>query len=100
LVESVRGPGGGYRLARSPEQISIADVIRAVDESLDATQCGGQENCAADQRCMTHDLWASLNDKMYEFLASVPLADLVRKQLAAKESIVVIRPHSAISAQA
>jgi Rrf2 family iron-sulfur cluster assembly transcriptional regulator len=97
LVESIRGPGGGYRLAHASDQISIADVIRAVDESLDATQCGGRENCAADQRCMTHDLWASLNDKMYDFLASVPLAELVRKQHAVKESIVVIQPISTLS---
>src|ERR1035437_1986598 len=59
LVDSVRGPGGGYRLARSSEKISVADIILAVDESLDATQCGGRENCRDEDKCITHDLWAN-----------------------------------------
>ncbi|MFO7188225.1 MAG: Fe-S cluster assembly transcriptional regulator IscR [Pseudomonadota bacterium] len=80
LVESVRGPGGGYYLARSLDQISIADIIVAVDEPLDATQCGGKENCHEDRRCMTHELWATLNERMYEYLESVKLSDLVAKQ--------------------
>lgn len=80
LVDSVRGPGGGYVLARAESEISVADIIRAVDESLDATQCGGKEDCNADQRCMTHELWVTLNRKMYEFLEGVPLSDLVAKQ--------------------
>lgn len=81
LVESVRGPGGGYCLARPMAHISVADVVRAVDEALDATQCGGRENCKDEERCMTHDLWTTLNFKMYEYLESVTLADLVAKQL-------------------
>ena len=81
LVDSVRGPGGGYCLARPVQQMTVADIIRAVDESLDATQCGGKENCKDDDRCMTHDLWTTLNFKMYEYLTSVTLADLVDKQL-------------------
>jgi Rrf2 family iron-sulfur cluster assembly transcriptional regulator len=81
LVDSVRGPGGGYRLARPMPRISVADIVRAVDEALDATQCGGRENCKEDERCMTHDLWMTLNAKMYEYLESVSLADLVAKQL-------------------
>lgn len=80
LVSSVRGPGGGYNLARGPQAISVADIVTAVDEPLDATQCGGKENCADDKRCMTHDLWERLNEKMYEFLSSVTLADLVAHQ--------------------
>lgn len=80
LVESVRGPGGGYCVAKPLAEISIADVIHAVDEPLDATQCGGRENCHEEHRCMTHDLWATLNRKMYEYLASVSLADLVTAQ--------------------
>ena len=81
LVDSVRGPGGGYCLARPGNQITVSDIVRAVDEPLDATNCGGHENCRADERCMTHDLWATLNAKMYEYLSSVTLADLVEKQL-------------------
>ena len=80
IVESVRGPGGGYCLARDAAKISVADVIIAVDEPLDATQCGGRENCKSEHRCMTHDLWATLNHKMLDYLASVNLADLVEKQ--------------------
>ena len=80
LVESVRGPGGGYCLARPDADITIADVVRAVDEMLDATQCGGLQNCRQDQRCMTHELWSTLNDRIYEFLSSVTLADEVKKQ--------------------
>ena len=82
LVESTRGPGGGYTLARAPQDVSVADIIFAVDEPLDATQCGGKENCDDDQRCMTHDLWADLNRNMIDFLDSVSLRDLVEKQRA------------------
>jgi len=77
LVSSVRGPGGGYNLARPAQNVSVADIIVAVDEPLDATQCQGKENCHDDRRCMTHDLWARLNERMYDYLSSVTLADLV-----------------------
>jgi Rrf2 family iron-sulfur cluster assembly transcriptional regulator len=80
LVESTRGPGGGYTLGRPAKDLTVADIIFAVDEPLDATQCGGKENCHDDQRCMTHDLWANLNAKMVEYLDSVNLADLVEQQ--------------------
>jgi Rrf2 family iron-sulfur cluster assembly transcriptional regulator len=80
LVESVRGPGGGYCIARPLDKVAVADIIRAVDEQLDATQCGGRENCHDEHRCMTHDLWSTLNAKMFEYLASVTLADLVDRQ--------------------
>ncbi len=80
LVDSVRGPGGGYTLAKSLDTVSVADIIRAVDEPVDATQCGGKENCHDEHRCMTHDLWTSLNKKIYEYLDSVTLAELVAKQ--------------------
>ena len=80
LVTSVRGPGGGYNLAGPTQNISVASIVTAVDEPLDATQCGGKENCHDDRRCMTHDLWATLNEKMYDYLSSVTLADLVAHQ--------------------
>lgn len=84
IVESTRGPGGGYTLARRPEHVTVADIIIAVDEPLDATQCGGKGNCHGNDEhqgpCMTHDLWASLNQKMVEYLSSVSLADLVKQQ--------------------
>ena len=91
LVESVRGPGGGYTLARDLAKVSVADIITAVDEPLDATQCGGKENCQDDRRCMTHELWATLNDKMYEYLDSVKLSDLVAQQAARKEKVNVLQ---------
>ena len=81
LVDSVRGPGGGYCLARPGGQITVADIVRAVDEQLDATQCGGKENCKDEERCMTHELWATLNSKMYDYLSSVTLSDLAEQQL-------------------
>lgn len=103
LVESVRGPGGGYNLARKAEEVTVADIIIAVDEPLDATQCGGKENCHgakpdAGARCMTHDLWATLNTKMVDYLRSVSLKDLVeRQQHKDGEQIVVLhnRPQAA-----
>ena len=90
LVESVRGPGGGYCLARPTEKISVADIIVAVDEPLDATQCGGLENCKEDRRCMTHNLWATLNDKLYEYLNSVTLQHLVNEQLAKNGNATIV----------
>lgn len=83
LVTSVRGPGGGYTLARLTEQITIADIITAVNESLDTTQCGGKGGCQkhnGHEVCMTHELWTSLNHKMIEFLQSVSLKNLVERQ--------------------
>ena len=81
LVSSVRGPGGGYCLAKTLEAISVADIIHAVDESLDATQCGGKGDCVDEMRpCMTHELWTSLNEKMLDYLKSVSLAELVAQQ--------------------
>jgi Rrf2 family transcriptional regulator, iron-sulfur cluster assembly transcription factor len=88
LVSSVRGPGGGYNLAQSPQAIKVADIIAAVDEPLDATQCAGKENCHDDKRCMTHDLWATLNEKMHDYLSSVSLADLVEHQSGKPVSVI------------
>ncbi|MCB2033453.1 MAG: Rrf2 family transcriptional regulator, partial [Ottowia sp.] len=83
LVESTRGPGGGYTLGREAGEITVADIILSVDEPIDATHCGGKENCHGDGgRCMTHDLWTSLNDHMVAFLDGVTLQSLVEDQLA------------------
>ena len=114
IVESVRGPGGGYNTAKTLESISVADIIAAVDEPLDATMCGGEKDChdkgrigggLADNKqkgqCMTHELWAMLNRKMQEYLNSVSLGDLVRQQRereaaqavsAAGQTVTVSRP--------
>ncbi|MDR2031917.1 MAG: Fe-S cluster assembly transcriptional regulator IscR [Azoarcus sp.] len=77
LVTSVRGPGGGYRLARGMEAITVTDIVLAVDEPLDATRCGGRANCKNAAQCMTHDLWANLNKRMLDYLDSVTLESLV-----------------------
>jgi Rrf2 family iron-sulfur cluster assembly transcriptional regulator len=83
LVESTRGPGGGYSLGRKPSDITVADIITSVDEPIDATHCAGKENCLGEAgRCMTHDLWTALNERMVAFLDSVKLQDLVDQQLA------------------
>lgn len=77
LVDGTRGPGGGYRLVKSSELISVADVIDAVDETVDATRCGGQRNCQGQQRCLTHDLWADLSTQIRDFLGNISLNELV-----------------------
>ena len=83
LVESTRGPGGGYTLGRKALDISVADIILSVDEPIDATHCAGKENCLGESgRCMTHELWTSLNQRMIDFLGSVNLQKLVDDQLA------------------
>ena len=83
LVESTRGPGGGYTLAKKASDITVADIILSVDEPIDATHCGGKENCLGETgRCMTHELWTSLNQRMIDLLSSVNLQKLVEDQLA------------------
>jgi Rrf2 family iron-sulfur cluster assembly transcriptional regulator len=91
LVESVRGPGGGYHLARDASLVTVADIINAVEESIDSTQCGGKENCHDNHRCMTHDLWEELNATVLGFLSQVSLAQLVEKQRTKPVSVVAPR---------
>ena len=79
LVEGVRGPGGGYRLARPINQITIAQIILAADVSIDSTQCLGAEDCSGGDRCLTHKLWEDLSFKLYEFLNDITLADFVKE---------------------
>ena len=93
LVKSVRGPGGGYRIAKALNEITVSEIISAVDELIDATQCGGHENCRDEGRCMTHDLWATLNEKMVDYLDSVSLKDLVEKQKQKAEPQPVLVMH-------
>ncbi len=101
LVESTRGPGGGYSLGRKSSEITVADIIVAVDEPLDATGCGGHENCMGENtgRCITHELWTSLNAKMIEYLDSVSLRKLVEDQLAKGVTIEESPLKRAISSQ-
>lgn len=90
LVDSVRGPGGGYRLAKNMDQVSIAEIILAVDEPIDATKCGGKENCHDDGKCMTHDLWAKLNELIFDYLGAVTLKNLVDNQNAEPKDTGVV----------
>lgn len=80
LVSSVRGPGGGYKLSGEPEGISVAQIIDAVNESIDATHCGGAGNCQQGQVCLTHYLWCDLSDQIHNFLSGITLASLVARQ--------------------
>ncbi|GLR65241.1 Fe-S cluster assembly transcriptional regulator IscR [Marinospirillum insulare] len=80
LVTSVRGPGGGYRLANEPESICVASVIDAVNESVDATRCGGKGDCLQGSKCLTHNLWCDLSDQIHQFLSNITLAELVTKE--------------------
>jgi Rrf2 family iron-sulfur cluster assembly transcriptional regulator len=79
LVEGVRGPGGGYRLAQSADHITVADIISAVDEKVDATRCAGRENCQNGQRCLTHELWSDLSQQIFSFLKGITLAQFVER---------------------
>lgn len=79
LVQSVRGPGGGYRLGRDTRQIAIVDIIDAVDESVDATRCQGQGNCQHGETCLTHHLWEDLSQQIHDFLKGISLADLMAR---------------------
>ena len=79
LVRGVRGPGGGYFLARDTSAISIADIICAVDEWVEFTRCSGRENCRNGDRCLTHDLWNDLSQEIFDFLAKITLAELVQR---------------------
>lgn len=80
LVTSVRGPGGGYRLGKCSAQIAVADVISAVNESVDATKCSGKGNCQAGEQCLTHSLWQGLSQRIEEFLQNITLSELVEKR--------------------
>lgn len=79
LVRSVRGPGGGYLLGREAETIRVSDIISAVNENTDTTACGGAANCRDNGECLTHELWTDLGDRIFEYLHSVTLSELVRQ---------------------
>lgn len=80
LVDSVRGPGGGYLLARQASEIAIGQVIRAVDETVDATRCSGQSDCQGGERCLTHSLWQDLSDRISLFLDGITLGELMAQR--------------------
>ena len=79
LVVSMRGPGGGYRLGRPSSQISIAEIINAVDENIDVTHCLGNKDCHGGEKCLTHQLWEDLSSRLYEFLDNLTLANFINR---------------------
>ena len=79
LVKGVRGPGGGYQLARPAAEITVANIINAVDEKVDATQCAGKENCQGGEVCLTHELWIRLSKKIYQFLDNITLEEFLQR---------------------
>lgn len=91
-VKSVRGPGGGYQLARAASEMRIADIIMAVDEPIKATRCtpGSPEGCQADRsRCLTHDLWDELGNQIYLFLSSVTLEDVIENRVLGRSGLLL-----------
>lgn len=94
LVASTRGPGGGYTVAKPLRDVAVADIVLAVNESVDATQCSGQKNCHQHGRCLTHDLWESLSNQVEEFLRGISLHDLINcepvREVAEKQNHRVV----------
>ena len=93
LVGSARGPGGGYRLSRHPNEISVVDVLNAIDEKIDTMHCGGKANCQDGGPCLTHDLWNDLSKQIHDFLGGITLGDLVERgavqEIAARQDAAV-----------
>jgi len=84
MVEGVRGPGGGYQLSKKANAISIAEIIAAVDETIDSTRCGGKANCQNSEPCLTHDLWSGLSDQIRTYLDSITLQDVLDRKCVQK----------------
>ena len=89
LVKSMRGPGGGYMLNKNPSNLNLLDIITAVDEKIDQTQCGGAMNCINDKPCLTHFIWTDLNNKINDYMREITLSDItLRKDV---QSIILLR---------
>lgn len=99
IVDSVRGPGGGYCLGRDMSELTVAEIILAVDEPIDATQCGGKENCKDEGKCLTHDLWATLNARIFDYLGSVTLRQLVENQRVKEAGVAPVHDMRLASAR-
>lgn len=101
LVKSARGPGGGYRLSRDANEIAVAEVIAAVDETVDATRCQRKGNCQKSERCLTHELWCDLSDQIFNFLENISLGNLVEKsdvqEVAARQNKVAAKRKSEVT---
>jgi Rrf2 family iron-sulfur cluster assembly transcriptional regulator len=91
LVSSSRGPGGGYRLSRTADEITVLDVIAAVDEKVDSTQCEGKSNCHDGEACLSHELWQSLSDQISKYLSGITLAQVVQEHERKKDIEKIIQ---------
>lgn len=85
LVSSSRGPGGGYRLSRSADEVTVLDVIAAVDEKVDTTLCEGKQNCQGHEQCLSHEIWFSLSEQIKSYLASITLGQVVKNHQNSRE---------------
>ena len=103
LVNSMRGPGGGYRLSRDPSKIAMSEIIMAVDENVDLSKCGGQGNCKKNERCLTHDLWMDLSHRIQSFLDDISLEEMMSRvdvievaarQKQKKEKVIEMIPNN------
>ncbi len=97
LVDSARGPGGGYRLSRAANEIAVVEVINAIDEKVNVTRCGGKGDCHDGQPCLTHELWMDLSGQIHQFLSNITLGQLVERRhtqdvAARQEGAVVVQP--------
>lgn len=104
LVASTRGPGGGYNLGRAPSDIRVADIISAVDESFDATRCGGERDCHGGKACLTHELWENLSSEIHRFLQAVSLEELMKSaavkgvaERQVQEQVIKYMPRSRVA---
>jgi len=97
LVQSVRGPGGGYKLGKGADQIAVGMVISAVDESVDATKCQGKADCQSGSRCLTHSLWRDLSSRISNFLNGITLAELVNNHEV--REVAGLQDHRATASQ-
>jgi len=79
IVKSVRGPGGGYLLNANKEDISVAHIINAVNESVQLSRCDGRANCHDGRQCLTHNLWVDLSDRISDFLDNISIDELIRQ---------------------
>lgn len=93
LVTSLRGANGGYHIERPLNEITVGDIITAIEDNIDATQCAGSENCRGGARCLTHELWTDLNKTVDNFLQSISLADLLSKTKASSEQLIHWQRH-------
>ena len=80
MVDGVRGPGGGYQLSREASDINIAEIVAAVDETIDSTRCGGKANCRGAEPCLTHELWMGLSEQIRQYLSTITLADVIQQR--------------------